>query len=237
MNQGSRQWLLRRGPLRTSPCPVTTRRDGQIIIETSWGQQIGFPFQSGDGENLQCLITTGSQPLIGPWPVLKRTALTAFVEENRCQCCGIKKKRIHYTSEKRWLSYFSNTWHQLENNGRSWQGTCSNLSFICLTTKELHFDVFWSHTGWIIVNIICKSIKSAGPYAKQWGWFQSIYWDKTIICWHKKVFIYQYFFHLLKFPLALITDCFQQSLRKLSKTLPEIISQKTLIKIKCKRWL
>lgn len=28
-------------------------------------------------------ITTGSQPLIGPWPVLKRTALTALIEEKQ----------------------------------------------------------------------------------------------------------------------------------------------------------
>lgn len=47
LSQASRQGLLRRRPLGARPCPVTTGRDGQIIMETSWGQEIGFPFQSG----------------------------------------------------------------------------------------------------------------------------------------------------------------------------------------------
>lgn len=46
VNQASKQGLLRRGPPGAWPCPVTTGRDGQIIMETSWGQEIGFPFQS-----------------------------------------------------------------------------------------------------------------------------------------------------------------------------------------------
>lgn len=60
-----------------------------------------FLFKVEDGENLQYPITTGSQPLIGPWPVLKRTALTALVEENRYQCCLPSEKKLYYASEKR----------------------------------------------------------------------------------------------------------------------------------------
>lgn len=157
---GKQAGAVEKRPPGSKACPVTTRRDGQIIIETSWGQEIGFPFQSGDGENLQCPITTDSHPLIGPWPVLKRTALTALVEENRCQCCAIKKDSLclRKRDDCPILVIPDISWDTVEELHMGPAVIC----LIYMTTEELHFDVFWSHTGWFIVNIRCKNLKSAG---------------------------------------------------------------------------
>lgn len=97
-----------------------------------------------------------------------------LVKGNRSQYClqpkRKKKKTSHYASEKRWLSYFSNTCHQL---GRCSHETCSNLAFIYTTIDELHFEVFWSHGGWLNADNRCKRTKSADFYIRTWWSFQS----------------------------------------------------------------
>lgn len=95
-----------------------------------------------DGGNLQYPITTGTQPLIGPWPVFKKDR---FHRSCRRKQTSVLKRRLH--------------------SERGSHGTCSNLVFYL--RGEINFDLFWSHTGWFIVGISCKSIKSTGSSAKK----------------------------------------------------------------------
>ena len=138
LNQASRQGLLRRGPLGGRPCPVTTGRDGQIIMETSWGQEIGFPFQSvrwwefvGSHHNrltaidwsLACLIKDSFNC---PCWRKQMPALFAFREE---------KKKLHY---ERLLSYFSNTisWDSVKEVHMA---TCCNSALCLLDDRWITF--------------------------------------------------------------------------------------------------
>lgn len=143
-------------------------------------------------------------------------------------------KKLHYASEKRRLSYFSNTWHRLGHSRRDSRGTCSNVAFCLHDNGWITFDVFWSHTRWFIVDIRCKSTKSAGSYSKKWQWFQSM--SHLFQCIKLKQLyagIKKYLFSYISssFRCSLVTDCFRQSLRKHSKTLPEIGSQRHFQKL------
>lgn len=141
LNQACRQGLLRRGPLGGRPCPVTTGRDGQIIMETSWGQEIGFPFQSGRW--WEFVGSHHNRLTAIDW------SLACLIKDSfNCPCCrkqmpalfafrGKKKKKLHY---ERLLSYFSNTWHQLGLSERGSHGTRCNSA---LYPRDGGWIAFW----------------------------------------------------------------------------------------------
>lgn len=184
------------------------------------------------GENLWYPITTGSQPLIGPWPVLKRTALTALSKKRDARAVSLQKKKLYYASEKRWLSYFSNTWYQLRHSGRGPHGTCSNLVFYLHDNRWIIFSCILISYRMIHCSSdanACKIIKSAGSYAKKRRWFQNM--SRFLQCIKLKQLytgIKKYLFSNISSSLrcSLVTDFFWQSLRKLSKTLSEIGTSK-----------
>lgn len=118
MNQASRQRLLRRGPLGRRPCAVTTRRDGKIIMETSWRQEIGLLFHWGGWWEFAVSHHNRVKAIDWSLACLKKDKLIRWRRQMRV--LSPLGRKLH---NQRRLSNFSNTWYLLLDSGSGADGT------------------------------------------------------------------------------------------------------------------